>query len=120
MKFQTGQGRSGVWTYAVCKKLLKILMIQQDDLEDLGILNIRSQVFQFPTMSTSMFLAQSSGTKAKKASQEVPASNPQIPPLLLVTSGGLALAVIALIVYSKLQMDKLEKNLSLNNSAPEN
>lgn len=80
-------------------------------MENLGILNIRSQVFQFATMSTSMFLAQSSGTKPKKATQEVPASNPQIPPLLLVTSGGLAFAVIALIVYSKLQKDKLEKKL---------
>ncbi|MCC5613775.1 hypothetical protein LC605_01505 [Nostoc sp. CHAB 5836] len=62
-------------------------------------------------MSTSMFLAQSSGTKTKKASQEVPASNPQTPALLLVTSGGLALVVIALIVYSKLQMNQLEKKL---------
>ncbi len=57
-----------------------------------------------------MYLAQTSG-KPKKASQEVPASNPQTPTLLLVTSGGLALVVIALIVYSKLQMDKLEKKI---------
>ncbi|MEH2250482.1 hypothetical protein [Nostoc sp.] len=62
-------------------------------------------------MPTSMFLAQSSGTKTKKAFQEVPASNPQMPPLLVITSGGLALAVIALIVYSKFQMNKLEKKL---------
>jgi hypothetical protein len=85
-------------------------MIQQDDIENLGILNIRSQVFQFPTMSTSIFLAQTPG-KPKKASQEVPASNPQMPVLLLATSGGLALAVIALIVYIKLQKNKLEKKL---------
>ncbi|MEH1842313.1 MAG: hypothetical protein V7L20_27185 [Nostoc sp.] len=61
-------------------------------------------------MSTSIFLAQTPG-KPKKASQEVPASNFQIPPLLLATSGGLAIAVIALIVYSKLQKNKLEKKL---------
>ncbi|MDF5710537.1 MAG: hypothetical protein PUP90_23415 [Nostoc sp. S4] len=62
-------------------------------------------------MPTSMFLAQSSGTKTKKASQEVPASNPQTPPFLVITSGGLALVVIALIVYSKLQINQLEKKL---------
>ncbi len=62
-------------------------------------------------MPTSMFVAQSSGIKTKKAFQEVPVSNPQILPLLVVTSGGLALAVIALIVYGKLQMNKLEKKL---------
>ncbi|MBN3949614.1 MAG: hypothetical protein HWQ38_25375 [Nostoc sp. NMS7] len=62
-------------------------------------------------MPTSMFVALSSGIKTKKAFQEVPVSNPQILPLLVVTSGGLALAVIALIVYGKLQMNKLEKKL---------
>ncbi|MHC5826783.1 MAG: hypothetical protein ACYT04_65675, partial [Nostoc sp.] len=60
-------------------------------------------------MPTSIFLALPS--KTKKPSQEVPASNPQILPLLVVSSGGLALAVIALIVYGKLQMNKLEKKL---------
>ncbi|MHC5609729.1 MAG: hypothetical protein ACYTXA_01495 [Nostoc sp.] len=62
-------------------------------------------------MPTSMFVAQSSGIKTKKAFQEVPVSNPEILPLLVITSGGLALAVIALIVYGKLQMNKLEKKL---------
>jgi hypothetical protein len=62
-------------------------------------------------MLTSMFLAQSPGSKTKKASQEVPASDPQTPPFLVITSGGLALTVIALIVYSKLQMNQLEKKI---------
>ncbi|MHC5600012.1 MAG: hypothetical protein ACYTXC_29480 [Nostoc sp.] len=62
-------------------------------------------------MPTSMFLAQTPVLKTKKASHEVPASNPQIPVLLLATSGVLALVVIALIVYGKLQMNKLEKKL---------
>ncbi len=64
------------------------------------------------TMSTSMFITQSAGTKTKKVSQQVPASEPQAPPLLLVaTSGGLALAVIALIVYGKIQLNQLQKKL---------
>ncbi len=63
-------------------------------------------------MSTSIFIAQTSaGTKPKKASQEVPASASQTPPVLVLTSGGLALAVIALIVYSKFLMNKLEKKI---------
>ncbi|MBH8554450.1 hypothetical protein I8751_19175 [Nostocaceae cyanobacterium CENA357] len=62
-------------------------------------------------MLNSMFIAQSSGAKPKKASQQVPASDPQIPPLLVATSGGLALAVIALIVYGKFQINKFEKKL---------
>ncbi|MCX7595780.1 MAG: hypothetical protein N2235_18865 [Fischerella sp.] len=63
-------------------------------------------------MSTSMFIAQSAGTKTKKVSQQVLAREPQAPPLLLVaTSGGLALAVIVLIVYGKIQMNQLQKKL---------
>ncbi|MBW4559906.1 MAG: hypothetical protein KME32_01915 [Mojavia pulchra JT2-VF2] len=62
-------------------------------------------------MPSSLFLAQSSGTKIKKASQEVPLNDPQTPPFLVVTSGGLALMVIALIVYIKILMNRLEKKL---------
>ncbi|MBH8577413.1 hypothetical protein I8752_31480 [Nostocaceae cyanobacterium CENA369] len=62
-------------------------------------------------MLNSMFLAQSLGSKPKKVTQQVPASEPQIPPFLLITSGGLAVAVIALIVFCKLQMNKFEKKL---------
>ncbi|MBW4611787.1 MAG: hypothetical protein KME21_00595 [Desmonostoc vinosum HA7617-LM4] len=62
-------------------------------------------------MLSSMFIAQSPGSKPKKAFQEVPINAPQIPPFLVASSGGLALAVIALIVYSKLQLNQLEKKL---------
>ena len=62
-------------------------------------------------MSTLMFVAQASGAKTIKASIKVPASDPQAPPLLVATAGGLALAVIALIVYGKLQMKKFEKKV---------
>jgi hypothetical protein len=58
-----------------------------------------------------MLLAQSSGIKTKKVSQQVPANDPLIPTVLVVTSGGLVLAMIALIVYGKLQMTKVEKKL---------
>lgn len=62
-------------------------------------------------MSTPMFIAQSSGTKIKKASQEVPASAPETPPVLVLGSGGLALALIAVIVYGRVLMTQLEKKL---------
>jgi hypothetical protein len=62
-------------------------------------------------MPSSIFIAQSPGVKTKKALQQVPASKPQTPPFLLVTCGGLGLAVVALIVYGKLQTDKLKKKI---------
>ncbi|WP_414565053.1 MULTISPECIES: hypothetical protein [unclassified Anabaena] len=62
-------------------------------------------------MLTSMFLAQSSRTPIKNVSQQVQASEAQLPPVLVMTSGGLALGIIALIVYGKFQMDKFEKTL---------
>ncbi|PMB10367.1 hypothetical protein CEN49_04195 [Fischerella thermalis CCMEE 5273] len=64
-------------------------------------------------MSTSMFIAQSSGRKTKNVSQsqQAAASDPQTPPLLVATCGGLALVVIALIVYGKIQMNQLQKKL---------
>ena len=58
-----------------------------------------------------MFAAQASGAKTIKALQQVPVSDPQAPPFLVATSGGLALVVIALIAYGKLQMKKLEKKV---------
>lgn len=58
-----------------------------------------------------MLIAQPSGTKPKKPTQEVAASTPQTPPVLVLTSGGLALALIAAIVYSKILMNKLEKKI---------
>lgn len=58
-----------------------------------------------------MLIAQASKTKPKKPIQEVPANAPQTPPVLVLTSGGLALALIAAIVYSKILMNKLEKKI---------
>ncbi|MGI8500649.1 MAG: hypothetical protein ACR2LR_05855, partial [Hassallia sp.] len=93
----------------------KLTIIQQDDMKDLGILEIRSQVFMFATMSILISVAQSPGSKITKAIQQVPvapANDQQIPQLLLVaTSGVLTLTVIGLIVYGKLQMKKLEKKI---------
>jgi len=57
-----------------------------------------------------MLLAQSSvkkGTNQKTSANE---SRPA-PPFLLITSGGLAVALIALIVLSKIQIDRLEKKI---------
>ncbi|MDF5734030.1 MAG: hypothetical protein PUP92_40195, partial [Rhizonema sp. PD38] len=61
-------------------------------------------------MSTSMFIAQALG-KTTKTSQQVLTCDPQAPQFLVITSGGLAVFVIVLIVYGKLQMKKLEKKL---------
>lgn len=61
-------------------------------------------------MSTSMFIAQAS-SKTTRISQQVPLSDLQAPQFLVITSGGLAVLVIVLIVYGKLQMKKLEKQL---------
>ncbi|MBR8835440.1 MAG: hypothetical protein DSM106950_15810 [Stigonema ocellatum SAG 48.90 = DSM 106950] len=62
-------------------------------------------------MRTSMFIAQASGSKTIKVSHQVPARDTQAPLLLVTTSGGLALAVIALIAYGKIKMKQLEKKL---------
>ncbi len=64
-------------------------------------------------MPSSKIVAQSPGSKTTtiKASQQVPASDSQAPPFLAVTCGGLAVVVIALIVYGKIQIDKLEKRI---------
>ncbi|MBW4669658.1 MAG: hypothetical protein KME60_20140 [Cyanomargarita calcarea GSE-NOS-MK-12-04C] len=65
-------------------------------------------------MPNSKIVAQSTGSKTTiKASQQVPASDSQAqaPPFLVATCGGLAVAVIALIVYGKIQINKLEKRI---------
>ncbi|MBD2251686.1 hypothetical protein [Nostoc parmelioides] len=62
-------------------------------------------------MLTSILLAQSPPPKTKKVIQQKPAAESQISPVLLATSGGLLLAVIALVVYGRLQMKQLEKKL---------
>ncbi|WP_404800324.1 hypothetical protein [Amazonocrinis nigriterrae] len=57
-----------------------------------------------------MLIAQSSGTKTKKITQQ-PASDPQTPPLLLLGCGGLVLVAIAAVVYLKVQTNQLDKKL---------
>ncbi|BAZ31729.1 hypothetical protein NIES4074_42020 [Cylindrospermum sp. NIES-4074] len=61
-------------------------------------------------MLNSIYIAQS-GSKPKKASQEVLASNPQTPPFLVITAGGVVLGLIAVIVYSTILRKQLEKKL---------
>jgi hypothetical protein len=61
-------------------------------------------------MSTSMFIAQATG-QTTKIFQQVPLRDLQVPQFLALASGGLAILVIVLIVYGKLQMKKLEKKL---------
>ncbi|WP_187308028.1 hypothetical protein [Nostoc cycadae] len=63
-------------------------------------------------MLNPIFLAQSPPAKTKKVTQKPPANEPQqSPPFLLITSGGLAVVVIGLIIFGKIQMDKLEKKI---------
>ncbi|MCC5639835.1 hypothetical protein LC593_29215 [Nostoc sp. CHAB 5844] len=63
-------------------------------------------------MLNPILLAQSPAPKTKKVTQKPPASEPQqTPPFLLITSGGLAVVVIGLIVFGKIQMDRLEKKI---------
>ncbi|QIR39514.1 hypothetical protein HCG51_24280 [Tolypothrix sp. PCC 7910] len=63
-------------------------------------------------MYTLIFAAQTSAGKAKKATQEVPSKTPQSsPPIFMFTSGGLFLAMIALVVYGKFLKTQLDKKL---------
>ncbi|AVZ31499.1 hypothetical protein BMF81_04286 [Nodularia spumigena UHCC 0039] len=80
---------------------------------NLGIIKIISQrMFEYlQIMLNSMFTAQSSLINTTKVSQQVLATQPQLPPLLAMTSAGLGLAVIALLVYGKIQVEKLEKKI---------
>lgn len=60
-----------------------------------------------------IFAAQTSAGKAKKTTQEVPSKAPQNapPPIFMFTSGGLLLAVIALVAYGKYLKTQLDKKL---------
>ncbi|BAY96933.1 hypothetical protein NIES37_08700 [Tolypothrix tenuis PCC 7101] len=60
-----------------------------------------------------IFAAQTSAGKAKKTTQEVPSKTPQSPPapIFMFTSGGLLLAVIALVAYGKFLKTQLDKKL---------
>ncbi|GAX38436.1 hypothetical protein [Nodularia sp. NIES-3585] len=62
-------------------------------------------------MLTSTLIAQSSVTKTTNFPQEILASQTQVPPFSVMTSAGLALAVVALSIYTKLQVEKLEKKV---------
>jgi hypothetical protein len=65
-------------------------------------------------MSILISVAQSLESNPTKATQQVSvmrANNPQIPHLSVITSGILTLTVIALIIYGRLQMKKLEKKI---------
>lgn len=64
-------------------------------------------------MSTFIYIAQSSGSKTKKVAQPVHAhaNESQTPSILVATSGGLALVVIALIIFGKIQINNLHKKL---------
>ncbi|AKG22080.1 hypothetical protein [Calothrix sp. 336/3] len=65
-------------------------------------------------MSTSIFFAQTASSKAKKTVQQISVAETQfqqMPPFLVATCGGLAFVVVVLIIYGKVQMDKLQKKL---------
>jgi hypothetical protein len=64
-------------------------------------------------MVNTIFLAQSSGSKITKTNKALPLSESQGPPLLLFASGGLILALVAVIVYGKTLVDNDEKKLKL-------
>lgn len=62
-------------------------------------------------MVSTIFLAQSSGSKTIKTNKSVPANEPESPPLLLFASGGLVLALVAVVVYGKILLQQGEKKL---------
>jgi hypothetical protein len=61
-------------------------------------------------MHSPLFLAQASPPK-KKTTQEVKGNDPQIPPVVILASGGLVAALIAVIVYGKIIIGQMEKKL---------
>ena len=62
-------------------------------------------------MVNTIFLAQSSGSKITKTNKALPISESQGPPLLLFVSGGLVLALIAVIIYGKTLVNNGDKKL---------
>ncbi|WP_414552089.1 hypothetical protein [Anabaena sp. CCY 0017] len=62
-------------------------------------------------MRNSIFIAQSPITKTATISQQVLGTQSQLPQFLVMTSAGLSLSVVALIVYGKIQLQKLEKKI---------
>ncbi len=83
----------------------------------MGILKSRIEIIYLPIMPTSIYLAQKPGLNDSKTSSEISGKvasnnqNQQGPPFFVVTSAGLAVLVIALIIYGKIQMNKLQKQL---------
>jgi hypothetical protein len=63
-------------------------------------------------MSSKNSLNQSSVPKITKTTKAVVANESQSPPLLLFASGGMVLALIAVIVYSKILLQQSEKKLN--------
>ncbi|UKO99511.1 hypothetical protein [Nostoc sp. UHCC 0870] len=62
-------------------------------------------------MLTPIYLAQSPPKTKKGTTQPAPAKDSPIPPILMMTSGGLFVALIALIIFGKLQITKFEKKI---------
>jgi hypothetical protein len=62
-------------------------------------------------MLTPIFFAQTQTSKTKKVTQQASANDTQIPPVFMMTSGGLLVALIALMIFGKLQVTKLEKKI---------
>ncbi len=62
-------------------------------------------------MVSTIFLAQSSGSKIIKTNKAVPTHESQGPPLLLFATGGLLLALVAVVVYGKILVQKGEKKI---------
>ncbi|MDD1413992.1 hypothetical protein MEN41_04780 [Dolichospermum sp. ST_con] len=62
-------------------------------------------------MVNTIFLTQSSGSKITKTNKALPISESQRPPLLLFASGGLVVALVAVIVYGKILVKNGNKKL---------
>jgi hypothetical protein len=62
-------------------------------------------------MVNTIFLAQSSGSKITKTNKALPIGESQGPPLLLFASSGMVLVLVAVIVYSKILVEKGDKKL---------
>ncbi|HIK06189.1 MAG TPA: hypothetical protein IGS40_15975 [Trichormus sp. M33_DOE_039] len=62
-------------------------------------------------MLTPTYLAQTSSRKKPTPTQPPPTKDPQIPPVFIMASGGLLLALVALVIFGKLQLTKLEKKI---------
>ncbi|WP_427159927.1 hypothetical protein ACQFX9_28805 [Aliinostoc sp. HNIBRCY26] len=62
-------------------------------------------------MLTHVYLAQTSSKPKKPIPTQQAAKDSQIPPVFIMTSGGLLVALIALVVFGKMQLTKLEKKI---------